>query len=385
MLCGMLTNVVSANETCENEDSGDSLSTALRMSASHANLETRDSRDRHFVDAPTSSTAKYRVADHSFPPPPYSSRQPRFPSGRSPLSDHPNPQDCTSNAADNHNAPLTAPLLQYDPTLTGTSADMDMDVMQHAGNLFDSSEEEVVEVEEEDFAIEAADAPETVDYLAVLVLPDCDFFIKAPLVTLGRGPVPQVYRLSQSPDAGSDDLSQPSRKRKRDAPDHLDGVADRFQGGLGGELSQAPLEELDDFTDTDGQRINVYPGANESGELMHPKCISRRHLQIFWVPSRDAWCVKVLGRNGVYLDGHFLGIGEAAQLAPGAKLSVKGLEFGFWDVYPNTEPEVLDSGEDMDVDNDDDGDDEDELEQVEVRPRADCLSGLLLTQCLSIG
>lgn len=91
--------------------------------------------------------------------------------------------------------------------------------------------------------------------------------------------------------------------------------------------------------------IHAMANATKSEVATH-KGISRRHVRIEWDWESECFKMKVLGRNGAFLDGAFVGRGVSKRLTTGAKIQISDIQMTFRLPRPKTEPVSEDSDRD---------------------------------------
>ncbi|KAJ9620661.1 uncharacterized protein PV06_04641 [Exophiala oligosperma] len=67
----------------------------------------------------------------------------------------------------------------------------------------------------------------------------------------------------------------------------------------------------------------------EQSELENLRSISRRHVKIFWDFDKEWFEMKVLGRNGAFLNDRFLERGEVMRLRDGSKIQISNVWMTF--------------------------------------------------------
>lgn len=154
-----------------------------------------------------------------------------------------------------------------------------------------------------------------------------------------------------------------SRKRKRSMQD-VDGDQDvgdvSEDGGSGSDADEwtSPLwtvggvsgQKLDQI-EGDEDLVYIYTPFNDQTGESDLKSISKEHLR-FYLGQRG-WNMQVLGRNGVFLNGHYHGQEAEVELADLDVIAIKDLEFRFHltplvEDYPGADPGDLESLSDSD-------------------------------------
>ena len=93
--------------------------------------------------------------------------------------------------------------------------------------------------------------------------------------------------------------------------------------------------------------IPIHAMANSTkSEVATHKGISRRHVRIEWDSDVECFKMKVLGRNGAFLDGAFIGRGVSKPLSSGSKIQISDIQMTFRLPRPKTEPISDDSDRD---------------------------------------
>ncbi|KAI9876715.1 MAG: hypothetical protein M1823_007226, partial [Watsoniomyces obsoletus] len=93
--------------------------------------------------------------------------------------------------------------------------------------------------------------------------------------------------------------------------------------------------------------IPIHAMANSTkSEVATHKGISRRHVRIEWDEHTECFKMRVLGRNGAFLDGAFVGRGAAKRLGSGSKIQISDIQMTFRLPRPKTEPVSDDSDRD---------------------------------------
>lgn len=85
--------------------------------------------------------------------------------------------------------------------------------------------------------------------------------------------------------------------------------------------------------------IPIHAMANSTkSEVATHKGISRRHVRIEWDSDSECFKMKVLGRNGAFLDGAFVGRGQSKRLSSGANIQISDIQMTFRLPRPKTDP-----------------------------------------------
>ena len=85
--------------------------------------------------------------------------------------------------------------------------------------------------------------------------------------------------------------------------------------------------------------IPIHAMANSTkSEVATHKGISRRHVRIEWDADEEFFKMRVLGRNGAFLDGAFIGRGASKPLSSGSKIQISDIQMTFRLPRPKTEP-----------------------------------------------
>ena len=93
--------------------------------------------------------------------------------------------------------------------------------------------------------------------------------------------------------------------------------------------------------------IPIHAMANSTkSEVATHKGISRRHVRIEWDSDFEYFKMKVLGRNGAFLDGGFVARGATKPLSSGSKIQISDIQMTFRLPRPKTEPISDDSDRD---------------------------------------
>ena len=93
--------------------------------------------------------------------------------------------------------------------------------------------------------------------------------------------------------------------------------------------------------------IPIHAMANSTkSEVATHKGISRRHVRIEWDSDFEYFKMKVLGRNGAFLDGAFVARGATKPLSSGSKIQISDIQMTFRLPRQKTEPISDDSDRD---------------------------------------
>lgn len=85
--------------------------------------------------------------------------------------------------------------------------------------------------------------------------------------------------------------------------------------------------------------VPIHATANSSkSEIENHKGISRRHVRIEWNAEDEAFFLKVLGRNGAFVNSEYLQRGSMKKLDNGAKIQISNITATFRLPRPRTEP-----------------------------------------------
>jgi hypothetical protein len=85
--------------------------------------------------------------------------------------------------------------------------------------------------------------------------------------------------------------------------------------------------------------IPIHAMANSTkSEVATHKGISRRHVRIEWDSDSECFKMKVLGRNGAFIDGVFLGKGKSMRLNSGSSIQISDIQMTFRLPRPHTDP-----------------------------------------------
>jgi hypothetical protein len=85
--------------------------------------------------------------------------------------------------------------------------------------------------------------------------------------------------------------------------------------------------------------IPIHAMANSTkSEVATHKGISRRHVRIEWDSDSECFKMKVLGRNGAFIDGVFLGKGKSMRLNSGSNIQISDIQMTFRLPRPHTDP-----------------------------------------------
>ena len=80
------------------------------------------------------------------------------------------------------------------------------------------------------------------------------------------------------------------------------------------------------------------PSQVARSEVEANRAISRRHVRIQWDWRKDCWTLKILGRNGAFLDGEFQHRQSINILSNGSKIQISGVDVTFRLPRARTEP-----------------------------------------------